>query len=260
MIRFGMGLFILVLVLVLVLFLFIMLFFKYKNNNEGFDSFDVVIVISRYNENLDWLKEAPFNKYPVIIYNKGINDDFYKPKKSKIMKLENIGRCDHTYLYHIIENYDKLNNIIIFMPGSTNMPYKMEKAIKLFKLIEENKKAVFLSEKAKLTDLYDFQLDNWKASSSENNSINAESNLELATIRPFGKWYESKFGNVELEHISYGGIHSISKHDILQHPKSYYENLIKDVSNSSNPEAGHYFERSWETVFSMKHTMIIENN
>ena len=64
-----------------------------------------VIVVSRYNENLEWLKEFPFNLYPVIIYNKGTNDEFYKPDNLiKIVNIENVGRCDHTYLYHIVHN------------------------------------------------------------------------------------------------------------------------------------------------------------
>ena len=29
----------------------------------------------------------------------------------------------------------------------------------------------------------------------------------------------------------------------------YYMDLIKDLDKSSNPEAGHYFERAWEAVF-----------
>ena len=42
----------------------------YKNNVE--------IVISRYNEDLLWLNEYPFNQFEYIIYNKGDNDNFDK--------------------------------------------------------------------------------------------------------------------------------------------------------------------------------------
>jgi hypothetical protein len=71
-------------------------------------------VISRYNEDLEWLKEDPFNKYPVICYNKGLNNDYYQPTNMKIINLENIGRIDHTILYHIITNYDSLASVSIF--------------------------------------------------------------------------------------------------------------------------------------------------
>ena len=63
---------------------------------------DIELVVSRYNEDLEWLKEEPFNKYRVICYNKGKNDDFYKPPNMRIVNLENVGREGHTYIYHIL--------------------------------------------------------------------------------------------------------------------------------------------------------------
>ena len=75
---------------------------------------DIQLVVSRYNENLEWLKEEPFHKYPVICYNKGPNDDFYKPEGMKVVNVENVGRCDHTYIYHIVKNYDSLAQHTMF--------------------------------------------------------------------------------------------------------------------------------------------------
>ena len=34
---------------------------------------NIELVIARYNEDLNWLNEEPFNKYPYIVYNKGNN-------------------------------------------------------------------------------------------------------------------------------------------------------------------------------------------
>jgi len=241
------------------LLLIIILYSKY--NKEPFDNEkNIVLIISRYNENLEWLKEEPFNKYPIIIYNKGPNEDYYKPDKLiKTENIKNVGRCDHTYLYYIINNYNNLYNINIFLPGSANMKTKMPHCKKLFENIEKNNKAVFLCNKASFNDLYNFELDKWKASSSENNIINPEEKLELSQIRQFGKWFEHNFKNVELNYITYGGMFSISNEDIVQHPTEYYKNLIKYLENSSNPEVGHYFERSWEAVFHpMNNTLKIE--
>ena len=66
----------------------------------------VEIVVARYNETLGWLNEYPFNQFKYIIYNKGDNYTFVKTGVQQIINLENVGRCDHTYLYHIIENYN----------------------------------------------------------------------------------------------------------------------------------------------------------
>lgn len=239
------------------LLLISIMYFNY--NKENFDNNNnIVIIISRYNENLEWLKEEPFNKYPVIIYNKGPNDDFYKPDNLiKIVKLDNVGREGHTYLHHIINNYDNLYNINILLPGSINIEIKKKISTILINNIEENNKAIFLSTQTSLNELYSFELDNWTSTDDNNKAINPENKLEISPIKPFGKWFEHNFKNVNLEYVNYNGIFSVSREDIIQHPKSHYENLIKYLENSSNPEVGHYLERSWYAVFyPMKHTII----
>jgi len=229
---------------------------------ESFENSKITLIVSRYNENLEWLKEEPFNKYNVILYNKGVNDNYYKsPKIINTYKIENIGKCDHTYLYHIIQNYDNMSEINVFLPGSVNMSYKINRAKKLLNEIEKNDSSVFLYNESHNNiqqQLYNFQIENYVTSSTQNQKINDESILELSKLRPFGKWYEKYFNNITTTHISYQGIFSVSNKDIMKNPKSYYENLIKELSNSSNPEVGHYFERSWEAVFYPLNTLFIE--
>ena len=83
-----------------------------------------MIIISRFNEDLSWTTEFPFDQYKYIVYNKGNNDNFEKKNVSEVINLLNVGRCDHTYLYHIVKNYDNLSSILIFLPGSLNMKKK----------------------------------------------------------------------------------------------------------------------------------------
>ena len=42
--------------------------------NAEFDKLQ--IVVARYKEQLIWLKEDPFNKYSVVVYNKGGDDNY----------------------------------------------------------------------------------------------------------------------------------------------------------------------------------------
>lgn len=223
---------------------------NYTNTNANANA-NIEMVIARYNEDLNWIKDDPFNKYKSIVYNKGINDNFEKYNVKNIIQLKNIGRCDHTYLYHIINNYDNLADITFFCPGSLNMDSKINKGIKILNNAEKYKNTVIISDYYNnlKNHLYNFKLDKWEASDKSNKIINNESNLELAQIRPFGKWFENKFGNLVIHHCSYQGIMAISKKNILQNSKEHYINIIKDVENSSNPEAGHYIERSWEAIF-----------
>jgi hypothetical protein len=238
------------LILIYLLFVFIYLLnydnFSYIKNRKNIE-----IIIARYNENLDWINSSPFNKYNNIIYNKGVNANFSTNNFTKnIIKLKNVGRCDETYLNHIVTNYDKLAEITIFLPGSLNIDVKNKKATLLINEIENHQDTVFIGQKLTNVrdDLYNFQLDEWIATDKENNKINPEAKLELSAIRPFGKWFNSNF-NCDISYVSYLGIIGISKRDILNHPKSYYENLLIQLQNSSNPEVGHYVERSWEAIF-----------
>jgi hypothetical protein len=69
-----------------------------------------LIVISRYNENLDWLKEL---KFPYIIYNKGENNINYPS-----IPTPNVGRESETFLRYIVENYPNFPDEIVFLQGN----------------------------------------------------------------------------------------------------------------------------------------------
>lgn len=234
------------------LLVFYLLYTFYKTKESFKEDTNIQLVVARYNENLEWINEDPYNKYQNVIYNKSDNSNFSKSDKTRdIISLPNVGRCDHTYLYHIIHNYDNLANITVFLPGSADMENKKNKSERLLKEIETNNQNIFLCSKYNdvREELYDFQLDGWKASDEKNSELNPEMKLDSAKIRPFGEWFSDKFDDLKIEYVSYYGIFSVDKKEILQHPKSYYENLIKDLETSSNPEAGHFFERSWAAVF-----------
>jgi hypothetical protein len=221
------------------------------------------IVIARYNEDLKWMLESPFNQYKYIVYNKGDNDDFEKINVKRIINLPNVGKCDHTYLYHIISNYNNLSEITVFLPGSVDLKYKKKIALKLLMEIEDREKAVFISlnhDNIKKIH-YNFKLNNYRTKHKNNSSKNSEVVLKKSTIRPFGLWFDNMFGNIEINCIIYYGIFSINRDDIIQHPVTRYETLIKDLSDHSNPEVGHYIERSWCAIFNpMKNTHIIKYN
>jgi hypothetical protein len=211
---------------------------------------DILLVISRYNEDLQWLKEEPFNKYPSICYNKGVNDIFYKPDNMTVIKLDNVGRCDHTYIYHIIHNYDNLTEYTMFLPGSLDIEFKKKKAVKWINEIENKSSFVFIGYKGTID--YGFYLDKWIASNNKNKQENSEENLQKSEIRPYGKWYETFFGNIpDSYYFTLGEVIGVDKEHILSRPKEEYEIFEEQLNQHSNPEVGHYFERSWGTIFNI---------
>jgi len=227
----------------------------------------VKIIVSRFHENLNWLQESPFNEFQYIVYNKGDNDDFNKTNVENVITLPNVGKCDHTYLYHIVNNFDNLDDILVFFPGSLDSHGgKKSRAIDILERIKRNNynSAVFTCDycaEGVLKKFKNFTIDSYSTSSPENYNKNMETTTYHANIRPFWKWYLVNFGKININYYTFQGIFSVDKRDILQHPRYRYEKLLNQVGVHSNPEVGHYIERSWGAIFfPMTHTKVLINN
>ena len=209
------------------------------------------LVIARYMEDLSFLltddRFAPYLSN-TIIYNKGdanISADIRKRVRA-IITLPNVGRCDHTYLFHIVKGLRNrsLAEKTIFITGSClNIPRKQQS-------LQDTLDGHLPSSALPIYETFqNFALEHWKATDSQNASKNPETELLLAHARPFGKWLESVFGN-ELAHgmvapVYYGGIFSADAASLSRTPLAVYENLMQQLEKHSNPEAGHYVERVW---------------
>jgi len=224
---------------------------------------NIIVVVSRYNEDLHWINEYPFNQFKYIVYNKGDNDNFNKSNVEKIIKLPNVGMCDHTYLYHIIKNYYDLNDITVFLPGSVYQGHKKNKAVNLLNCIINSKfqNAYFIGVHCNsvLQKFYNFTIDTHSSINRENNLKNRNTRLLKCQIRPFGSWYKYFLQNTKSNWYCYNGIFSFDKRDIIQHNIRRYISLIQTVNFYSNHEAAHYIERSWGSICSpLKATITIK--
>ena len=210
---------------------------------------NIELVIARYNENLDYLNSEPFSKFKQFIYNKGPEIETDKT----VINLENVGRESHTYLYHIIHNYDHLADVTYFLPGSCLDSLKNLQTMRTFERLEGSRTSVFISSEL-VGDVknhaYDWCIGEYVGGNSENqNQLDGANQITLAEIRPFGKWFDHVFGDLHTHVICYRCIFAVAREHIHQHPREYYENLIQYLSGSQNPEYGHYFERAWLAVF-----------
>jgi len=243
------------------LIILIILFIIIRRNHH---KTTIEIVVARYNEDLSWTLDEPFNRFTYIVYNKGVNEDFEKSRVSKIISLKNIGRNDHSYLYHIVHNYDSLSDIIVFFTGSVNIERKRPRAIKILEYIEKNKNAVIISDENFTNGpisqkLYGFELDSWCASDTQNSIAEGKDcNTQKSSFRPLGKWFSHYFHHtLTPQCVTYSGILSINKKDVLKHNKEWYTHLLHELEAGPNPEAGHYIERSWCSIFNISTTNII---
>lgn len=212
---------------------------------------NIEIVVARYNEDLSWMNEQPFCKFKYTVYNKGINDDFEKKHVINIINLPNVGRCDHTYLYHIVHNFHNLAPITVFFPGSLNNPIKKRNAIKILNGILHYRRAIFFGYRTYNLRAHfnNFRLNEWKCTDPKNAVLNPERKLLPAVIRPYGLWYKFHFGNSIVKYWCIHGIFSMHRRDITKHNIERYKRLLAGVERHSNPEVGHYIERSWAAIF-----------
>jgi hypothetical protein len=78
---------------------------------------DVEVVVSWYKEDLGWISEMNLTtKFPIKIYAKGIAEH---PVYQRYIAgpIPNLGMESHTYIYHIVHNYDNLAPCTIFAVG-----------------------------------------------------------------------------------------------------------------------------------------------
>jgi hypothetical protein len=245
---------ILLLIIIILSCVIIRYYIAHQIIKEKFDQQEpknIELVISRYNEQINWLDDKPFNKYKSICYNKGNTLPQYSNTNCKFNALPNVGRCDHTFLYHIINNYDKLADVTIFLPASWTDVHKVNTTLKLMELVDKSQTTVLLGKKYSdvRKELGDFYMDTHVATSKINQEVNPETKLQPCPIRPYGKWYDTHFNDLKINVVCFFGVFAVAREHIIQHPKSHYETLIKYVDNHSNPEAGHYMERSWAAIF-----------
>ena len=220
-------------------------------------------IISRYNENLQWTLEEPFNQLQYIVYNKGVNNDFVGDHVDKVIELPNVGKDVHSYLHHVVNNYDNLSDLLVFIPATMDVSYKRNKALTLIHNTIESKfqNAFFLGQHTisveKLFEKYTQQ--QWVPTTAKNRDLcTGDSTLIASPIRPYGAWFQSHFPGQVAEWWSYNNTFSVDKRDILQHPKSHYEDLLLGLSVGNDVEEAHYVERSWCAIFGpFHHTRII---
>lgn len=223
------------------------------------------IVISRFMEDLAWLSQEYLDDLSlksdintadinITIYNKGTTFiPNFQSKNITVIPLENVGRESHTFLYHIINKYNKLYNITIFLPGSCMDSTKQLKTKKVIDLACEKKSSIFYGQR--FNDVYqalqNFMIqDVWRGTNDSNKVANPSIICQKASIRPFGRWYQHFFRDIKVQLVCWNAIFAVEKKDITQHSVEYYQNLIQCVSIHPNPEEGHFFERSWLAVFS----------
>lgn len=170
------------------------------------------LIIAKYNEDVSWLSTV--KGYKIFIYDKSKD-------------LPNIGREAHTYIYHIVKNYENLSEINVFSQANP------------FDHCPE-----FIDKLEKVNTKYKyFEFSNIEI------SCNKKGEPDHPDL-PIEKIFKHLFPHKKCpEHFYSKGnaIFAVNKKRILFHPKEFYERALDLFDIEKAPYA---FERLWNIIFS----------
>jgi hypothetical protein len=176
-------------------------------------------VISRFRENLDWIKLL---EIPYKIYNKGI-DSGYGPTEFECEIIPNTGRESETYLRFIIDNYQNLPEFIVFLQGN---PF--DHCPELFNDIQNNKQ--FLTHTTYKCD---------------GTGMPHHPGLEIdITIKKIG------LIPTNLYYFGVGAQYIVPKENILNRSLDWWKN-VKQI-HDENFHSPWIFERIWPIIFNLE--------
>jgi hypothetical protein len=226
------------------------------------------LVIARYKESLDWLEETLISlkdKYEVhvYIYNKG-NTLVQVPDGFNIIckNLPNVGRESHTYLTHIVDNYDKLNNAsyVVCLQGDFKEHNRWYDATSPTHLVQNIIQDAITTGTGS-TSFAKTWVHEVGPSCSAHYGFRIGSHagevLDPRSPKCFGEWFNefvNEWKDGEAWHTLpfwIGGLYAVSTSQILKRPVEYYTRLRDCVGVSLNPEVGHFMERAWLGVYGL---------
>jgi hypothetical protein len=184
------------------------------------------IVVAKYKENTDWTALMT----DVTIYDKGTD------------QLPNVGREAQTYVHHIIQNYDDLADVTVFLQGD---PFAHVHDVNEILDLAEQARAhpSGLSHNARVHDV-------------GNNdcymgfTIHRHGGQEVKEFMSFrlGEWWTTIVGRPWPKQSPpwyIGACFAATKEAIRSVPMKTWESINESLSYDQNPVTAHYMERSW---------------
>lgn len=223
----------------------------------------MLIVIARYNEDIEWSKKYSSN---ILIINKGdkiegIENQIFYP---------NVGREGHSYYKYIVDNYDNLDDYIIFLQGnpfdhSPDIIKILDIIVDIYNKNKEEFMNIIVNTNINYTvincgnnfnNIYINELKN-------NNFIYISQFINKTSIKTEEKLWEKcktiinsyeKIFNIKIKDdlnflYGAGAQFLVSKETILKHPKSYYEKFYKILEYNNDPIEGYTIERFHKFIF-----------
>ena len=208
--------------------------------------FPYEFVIAHYDENLDWIRPIASHTH---LYHKGIN---LEPPPLKLLswkRLPNVGRETHTYLHHIINHYDSLPEVTVFLQADNSHESCRFFTTPPMNYVYDVKGMTSLNVACPKAN----HCRHWKRirHSLKWRIRLATGELHRARLT-FEEFFKILFGHRNPREVNFcpGGCFAATRDMIRKYPLDFYTKAITYVDYHDNPEEGHYFERLWSTMFS----------
>ena len=193
-------------------------------------SYKKELVVAKYREDINWIKDcSSIDK--VTVYYKNENS------QENVNSLPNIGRESHSYLYHILNNYNNLSDYTIFCQGDPIFHdcHFIEKINSIDSIILSHiqKGFYFFAGECKeeINETY-----------SEKHPVGLPISYFLDLL------FDIKIPQKISITYNCSAQFLVKKQNILNRPKSFYRFLINFVSNEKDPIEGYIFERIWKFI------------
>jgi Protein of unknown function (DUF3431) len=199
-------------------------------------------------QNLDWLKN---HTEPVYLYSKcgqTVPEFVTKMQNVKVIPLKNLGGCDGTYLYHIVNEWDNLTDYIGFTTANPT-----GKRAAAYEQIRRGQLVFALQGPRRTPDT--FRLDDYRPDSHPDVPYTKSKYRDLKdfVVRVLGQDTFDKF-NTE----SFLGVFAVTREQVHRNSRNMYRRLLDEVSIGPSNEVGHFIERLWYLL--MNHTVFFASN
>lgn len=197
------------------------------------------IVVAKYLENIDWISKYNLEQYTVV-YDKSTEYSPFSPYN--VIPLPNYGRESHSFLYHIIKNWDILPDVLVFTQAD---PFPHADLDSWYTDILQ----------AYVTGCFNnWQVDGCHGHTGHHFNIDHYGGVPMELIdMNMGQWFIDIIGEPRMPcpltwRPAASGM-AISTSLIKTREKTFYERLYNRLDGKINPAEGHFFERAWYYIF-----------
>jgi hypothetical protein len=242
------------------------------------------VVVAHYAEDLDWISDYARPDTHFTVYSKADKIPEAVRSHAKLVHLHNLGREGHTYLHHIVHNYDNLAPWTVFKQGSrptqgylpTEMSGHLNSGVVLDDYLQPflgGRDSLFvmtaaahfpsglqltrpglavdgLEQKPSSTSMCPSQWTPWWF---EMGHIYAR--RQSPSMLEFHDRFVARFvhGNRQSKSLMVafpqGGMFAVSRARIHTRPRDYYASLLDQVKGKRDPIQGYWLEALWYDIF-----------